>query len=488
MYARRACHIIGEYLARTFRSRRTLSSASAILNRIGVFVARLTTLRIGRRVPLLLFALLAILLAIKVLRILPHIDGWAKSPTYTRVDFWIGSSECTVRSGTFLTYCMPDGKIVPIEDKSLADDRGHTLIANVYAFITDRPIDRRTLTLANVIINAVGLLSIAAALLAMGWPGAAVLVLLFGYRLVIPGPVASPDATAAYVGAFSFALAAVILIASVPMTSGASTPRRFFVVVMLATLALAAATLLRQPFGVGGFFVAAVLLGTRVVRERGGSPGRQMPRAAIIAAGLVLATFFSTHALIGARSVLYGIPRGEHIIQHGISHNLYIGLGVPGNPWGIKWSDQDGFDHASKLGSVRYASSRHYDNLLYLYMQTVLNDPLVVAKIYVDKLRDSLLIISDRNYRRLNRVAALLIILLAAHFFLRRQGASRENLLLSAVWGMFAIVLLQGVLALPLLIFLSPGPLSVACGLAVLIAAVTQRALSRLHNVTTSAR
>lgn len=475
-----SCYIIADISPRTFRSQ-TLSSASAILHRTGAFVARVTNPGMRRRLPLLLLALFALLVATKLVRILPHFDGWAKLQTYTRVDFWIESSECTVRTGTILTYCMPDGTVIPIEDKSLADDRGHTLIANVYALITGRAIDHRALTITNALINALGLLSVAASLIAIGRPGAALVVLLFGYRLVVPGPVPSADATAAYVGAFSFALAGVILLAAVPLESGGSTRKHFFAMLVLATALLATATLLRQPFGIGGFLIAGAVLVARLVYERKFASTGRMRRVAALAAGLVFATFFSTHALIGLRSALYGIPRGEHVIQHGISHNLYMGLGVPGNPWGIKWSDEEGHAHASKIGPVRYASSAHYDNLWYLYLQIALNHPLQVMKIYVDKLSETLLVISDNRHGRLARVALLITVLLTAYMLLRRQGAAQDNMIVFSVWGMFGIVVLQGVLALPMVTFISPGPFAGACGLAVLIAAVTRRVLRRLH-------
>lgn len=78
-----------------------------------------------------------------------------------KVAYWISSSECTVKTGAILAYCLPDGKITGIENASLADDRGHTLLANLYALATGRAIDRHKPTAANLILNGAALVVVA---------------------------------------------------------------------------------------------------------------------------------------------------------------------------------------------------------------------------------------------------------------------------------------------------------------------------------------
>ena len=89
-----------------------------------------------------LFVVAATALTGKVVRTLPNSYDWAKTETYARVDHWIASSECTVKTGALLAYCHDDGRVSGIEAVSIADDAGHTLIANVYALATGKAIDR----------------------------------------------------------------------------------------------------------------------------------------------------------------------------------------------------------------------------------------------------------------------------------------------------------------------------------------------------------
>jgi len=105
-------------------------------------------------VPLICFVVLSCPLVIRTIHSVKQADSWASVDVYQRVDYWIMSSECTVKTGAILAICSPNGKPAGIEDVGLADDRGHTLIANVYSMVTGRVIDRKVLMAVNIALNA----------------------------------------------------------------------------------------------------------------------------------------------------------------------------------------------------------------------------------------------------------------------------------------------------------------------------------------------
>src|SRR5450759_2785514 len=103
---------------------------------------------------ILCFITLSWPLVIRTVHSVRQADSWANIPVYNRVDSWIMSSECTVKTGAILAVCSPNGKAVGIEDVSFADDRGHTLLVNLYSLVTGRVINRKALTVGNVVLNA----------------------------------------------------------------------------------------------------------------------------------------------------------------------------------------------------------------------------------------------------------------------------------------------------------------------------------------------
>src|SRR5437867_850066 len=74
--------------------------------------------------------------------------------TYTRVQGWLDSAECTQKRGVILAVCRANDTIAPIEDVWSADDRGHALLANVVAALRSSPVTRLTLARLNLFLNA----------------------------------------------------------------------------------------------------------------------------------------------------------------------------------------------------------------------------------------------------------------------------------------------------------------------------------------------
>jgi hypothetical protein len=202
-------------------------------------------------------------------------------------------------------------------------------------------------------------------------------------------------------------------------------------------------------------------------------------RAVIAAVGLVIATFYSTSGLIALRSAIFDVPRSDSAIaSHGISHNLYLGLGVPGNPWGIKWDDNAALAHVGDADRVRYGSEDHYRSLRNGYLRILTTEPLAVAKIYAGKLKDAVLEVtrSDTPVRKALMSIAALVLSFAWLARSQPRLSSIELGTLVAIWASFGMVLLQGVLALPAHQFISPGKYAAICGFVILGECVARRA------------
>lgn len=437
-------------------------------------------------IALICFIVLSGPLVIRTNHSVKQADRWANVDVYYRVDHWILSSECTVKTGAILAICSPNGKAGAIEDVGLADDRGHTLIANLYSLVTGRVIDRKGLTVVNIALNALAFYGLVCAFFIYGWQGTALLLLIFGSRMAVPGPLPSADSNAAHIAAFCLAMIAVLWIAHAPLTRAKNSTIRFFVGLIVATFCLAWSTLLRQPYGLGGFLVVVLILAVRLFmlgRHHGFEVTARTVswRSATAIICLAVAAFYSTSALIKVREIVYGVPRGERIIQHGISHNLYLGLGVENNPWGIKWNDGYGYESATRIGKADYASEEHYANLWRLYFNIVLSDPIAVLKIYAGKLGSSLLVAAGDDSRKLTKGGVAILILLTILIWSRRSPKGDEMIVALGTWAGFGTVMLQGVLALPAGGFISPGKLGALCGIVVLVEAVGRSVAVRLQ-------
>ena len=392
---------------------------------------------------------------------------------YARVSHWIASSECTVQTGVLLGHCLHTGQVEGIENVSIADDRGHTLVANLYALVTGRPMALRDLVVANMAINAAALFAAALTLFLLGWKVSALLLLL-APKHVVPGPMPGADAPATHMAAFLFALVATLLIARIPIARSERAGVRWLALIVVASVCLAWATLLRQPYGQGGFLVALLVLALRWRQSarRGEAFLGVVPwRIGVAAAALTLATFYATSGLFALRGVLYDVARSNDAIEsHGISHNLYMGLAVPGNPWGIRWDDSAALSHVGEADRVQYGSDDHYRSLRRGYFQIMLSDPLTIAQIYSGKLLESVIEVSrwSKDGHKVSLAVAFSLLLIAVPAGRRRKPSMEEITMLVVVWASFGVVLLQGVLAMPWHQFISPGKFAAICGFAVL--------------------
>ena len=367
-------------------------------------------------------------------------DVYAGSYAYARVDNWLESAECTRRCGAFLATCEVCGAVTSIEETQGADDLGHTLLANVLAWGRTEPITRRTLTRLNLVLNAVGLLGVSAALWLSGFRAVAVLAVFVGLEWGVPGPLPGPDTMAAFFAVYCLAWVPVLWVSTLDLDR--VTWRRGLAGGVVSVLALTAAVLIRQPIGLAGVASALTLLAWRAARRRPFSR-----RWIAACAGLALLLCLPTQAargLVALRSRLSDVPPGRRLVEHGISHNLYIGLGVYPNPWGIEWVDTNGrFAVARVDPSSKYATPAYFRTLWRLYLDVVQRDPIGVAYVYLRKAGDTL------AYGGLStKLFAVLVLLGSAWRWVPRNGRPWLRVLAGSTLLAF-LVLLQGVLAKP---------------------------------------
>jgi hypothetical protein len=372
-----------------------------------------------------------------------RVAEYAKIQTYARVDAWLESARCAAKTGTFLTTC-PNGRIMPVEDVA-ADDRGHTLLLNLWSLLTRREPTREGLVRLNFGLNTIGFLALSASLAALGLriPGLLCAFLLGVYG--VPGLRPNADVTAAFPGIVTLALCpSLVLIQLLRNRIRESWARGMAVVGGAAAAALA--MLLRESIGTLGvltFLLVATSWWTLANR----------------------AAFRSTWILV------FEVPPASGIAGHGFSHNLYLGLGVYPNPWGIRWDDAVGEETAKRVKpDVRYCSPEYYRILLQEYWRILRFHAPDVLQIYAHKFR----VIMGYHWARVSPVPYALMIptlmLLGGLWIVaRRRGGDMDvfpALALALMWGG---LVLQGILAHPAYFFVYPAEILQILLLAILL-------------------
>lgn len=87
-----------------------------------------------------------------------------------------------------------------------------------------------------------------------------------------------------------------------------------------------------------------------------------------------------------SREMAFDMQPAQHIQTHGISHTLYIGLGVVPNRFGIPYDDLYGAAVVKAIApDVIYCSPEYFRIVWKLYLDRSAEDPLEVARIYLKK-------------------------------------------------------------------------------------------------------
>ena len=310
------------------------------------------------------------------------IESLAELKVSNRIDSWINTAECFAKTGKILAVCSDTGAVMPVENASLADDRGHGLLLSAAYRLFGASIDKRTITVINFVVSVFGISLLAWQLARNGLAVTGIILFLSGIVMAhayLPGP----DAPSTYFGLFALALVMPIqLLRMLPMDRVSAGDWAWFGV---SILLLSFVAVMRQPFGMMAIVVAASAIAYRwFIHPR----RRSFERALIViaAVGSFYVANNATQILVSARSIMQGIPQGSGKLTHGIAHNLYLGLGAEPNSFGVKYDDDDGIASAKKVDpAIAYGSREYYDTLLNLYFDTVRAHPMEVARIYAVK-------------------------------------------------------------------------------------------------------
>lgn len=365
-------------------------------------------------------------------------------PAYPRVKFWIESAECTRVTGHYLVACDPVKGEVPIEDVSLADDRGHALALSTLARIFGIEPSETVLRTLNLSLNALGFLLLALILLRkVGWRSALFTAVVGAYWL---GARAGPDVDAAYIGIAAMTASALILAVS-------STTRRSLFAILLLTSATA---LVREPIGLGAA-LSLILVALALPTTLGNS------RASLMRSTVLFAIAFLTLRAPALPSLVRDAVLKTHATgtaAHGLSHNLFLGLGgFVENKWGIYWDDA----YAQKVmhdlyPDVEYCSDAYFKLIGDLYWSYVKADPGEALRVYLVKTGRTLSAAEGLSWSAL--ISMILLIGLITWAARTKMIPTNDRLLIAVGPLLFAFSFIgQGILTHPAWTYIYPGPI-----------------------------
>ncbi|MEH2508999.1 hypothetical protein V1291_000353 [Nitrobacteraceae bacterium AZCC 1564] len=342
---------------------------------------------------------------------------------------WLESADCARTTGVILVLCR-DGKLVPIADETSGDDPGHALALELYSLITQKPVLPGDISILNSTINYIGLIALSLLLFSLRLPFAAFLVLTIGpalsdqFHRLTPHP-----------AQFGAACLAAILPLAILGFAKTKSDRRL-VCFWLATgfLCLATAALFRQAIGLMGAVAGCLAVAFAFVIQSRGE--RKALQCFVMIVGILTITQVPT-ILMRVRDAVYHVPATRMMEQHGVWHNLYIGLGVVENPFGIEWLDANGEQNAKKINpSVEFATMEYFRTLRTEYFRIVRQHPYEVAKIYAKKL--ALTANTALRFRMIGvKTSLICIFILATLAYWRAQAIWRPQDSVFAVSSLF---------------------------------------------------
>ena len=383
------------------------------------------------------------------------LQSWARAPLYgaapdydseMRVNWWMLSANCFKATKIPLVICMPDGHVRPLEDMYTADDRGHAMLATVAALFKSGLVDRVTLTRINLSINGVGIALLAGMFLMAGMPWTAVLCLVFGTQYGMPGPIPGHDSPASYFGIFCLAAAPVVWVTSYFSTTWPA--RKAWLGGILSFGCLTWAYLLRQPIGLIGIAMVAVILFCFLLLEN--KRWREKRLYFWAALFLLWLPMQAAPIVLSLRNLCYKIPASHAYPGHGIWHALYVGLGWGENPWGISWDDRMGIKAVLRRNpDAVYGTEEYFRTMKHMYLNLLLRQPGAVFRVYWAKAVETWQIPLLYGGVRITRWFLVISALLA--YVIGRERKVRYPLrILLALAVLFVLFSMQGVLAIPI--------------------------------------
>lgn len=330
-------------------------------------------------------------------------------PAWSSAAIWVKSAECARTTKAVLVLCR-EGRLVPIADVSAGDDPGPALVLSAYAALTGAVVVENDVSRVNSILNYIGIGALAVLLFSLRLPFLAFLVLSVGPQIANQFHSLTPHP--GHLGVACLVSLLPLAIVGIPLAS--SSRRLFWLWVIIGVVGLAIGMVFREAIGLMGVLASLLALGTSF------SCGIMKLRypallCIAIACGTVL-TIWTPYAILRARDAVLDIAPSERMEQHGVWHNLYIGLGVIENPFGIVWNDEYGVATVKKISpTTKYLSAEYYAILRDEYFQIVRHHPLQVVAVYLNKL-----IIALKTYTMWLQLVAVAVIFAWLRVLLRR--------------------------------------------------------------------
>ncbi len=293
---------------------------------------------------------------------------------------WLQSADCARSTGKVLVLCRSDG-IVPLANENPGDDPGHALVLDIYSATTELPVTLDTVAALNTVINLAGIVVLAVLLFRLRLRITALMVLIFGPVIADQFHDISAHSAQLEIACLSVILPLAIL--GLPLVKAKRSTLILWIGIGVLCLSLSA--LFRQSIGLMGLAASVTAMCIGLVMTR---------RALVAHAAILLVAVLSYESatlVLRLRDVAYGLPPPKLMERHGISHNLYIGLGVDENPFGIRWEDSAGAEAASRAApGVVYLTLEYYDALRKEYFKIVAERPLDIATVYLIKFSNAL--------------------------------------------------------------------------------------------------
>jgi hypothetical protein len=308
-------------------------------------------------------------------KVISPISSTSEFQHYSRVDCWIESSKCTLLTNTILTSCdEPLGPLKGIESVSIADDRGHTIISNLFALVFREPITKLHLLIFNLLLNILGFSLVFFYIYQKSMISSlAFLGIIFFSNSLSSYP--SPDVTYAFPGLTLLSIWISLLL----QENFKQKPLKYLI---LSTSLFFIGSLFRESI----FFATAI--GIIAYNSYFFLKEKSFHSFKLICVGILLfsSSKLSNSTVLLLRDQVWRTERSALVKGHGISHNLFIGLGTEKNSWGITWNDSEALPFARQANpEVKYGSDEYFKILMAKYIEFISENPLEAGKIYTIK-------------------------------------------------------------------------------------------------------
>lgn len=325
---------------------------------------------------LMLFFVPAFLLSLNKAGKLEH--SWSSAA------IWVKSADCARTTKAILAICQGE-RLLPIADLSAGDDPGPPLVLDLYAALSGAVVTENDVSRVNTILNYVGLVGLAGLLFRLRLPFLSFLVLTVG--AVIANKHHSLGPHPGHLGVACLVALLPLAILGIPSTGPSRTSWWLWMIAGL--LGLAVGMVFREAIGLMGGGAALLALGVSYFCSL--MKMRHVGLAHLVVVVTTVLTILTPYSILRARDAVFDIAPSTRMEQHGAWHNLYIGLGVVENPFGIVWNDDDGVRAVKEVSpGTLYLSAEYYSILKRKYFEIVLHHPIEVITIYLKKVMKAL--------------------------------------------------------------------------------------------------